>query len=303
MFAAKSRAAKLSIASVSLLLVIKVVASFLTGSISIRADAVHSFIDLSGVIIGYIGIRISDKPPDEQHAFGHGKAENVAGVIIGSLIFIAAAAIVYEAVRRLIYGGAVELLTTGIYITAAAVVINGVTSWYALKTARSTESVALEATGRDLLADVLSSVAVLVGLILVRFTGLTILDSIVALLVAALIARTAYVTLKRSIGDLVDVKLPEAEENIIRSAIMEHFGELVDFHKLRTRKAGSQRYVDLHLVMPGNVSLNEAHQLCDHLERDIGEKLHDASVIIHVEPCSQECEHCPVTCKPKRKRR
>ncbi len=296
MFSSGIGAAKLSIVSVSLLIIVKAVASILTGSISIRADAVHSVIDLSGVIIGYIGIRISEKPPDEHHAFGHGKAENIASTTIAGLIFIAAGIIFYEAVKRLITGGTIELITLGIYVTAAAIVINGATSWYTLRVSRRTESAALEATARDMLADVLSSAAVLAGLILVRITGLTILDPIVAMFVAMLIARTAYVTMKRSVGDLIDVKLPEEEEKIIKASIIEHVGTLVDFHALRTRKAGNQRYIDLHLVMPKNVSVEEAHRTCDHLEHHIQDKLRHANVTIHVEPCNEKCEQCPITC-------
>ena len=300
MFSTRSGAAKLSIVSVSLLIILKAVASILTGSISIRADAIHSVIDLSGVIIGYIGIRISDKPPDEQHAFGHGKAENIASAIIAGLIFIAGGTIFYEAIKRLIFGGTVELVTLGIYVTAAAIVINGVTSWYALKVARSTDSPALEATARDMLADVLSSCAVLVGLILVMVTGLTILDPIVALLVALLIVRTAFLTIKRSLGDLIDVKLPADEEGIIRSCMLEHGGALVSFHKLRTRKSGSQRYIDLHIVMPKDATVEDAHRMCDHLEKDIGNRLRHANITLHVEPCDDKCEQCSVTCTMRR---
>jgi len=296
MFSTKSGTAKLAIISVSLLILLKVVASILTGSISIRADAIHSVIDLSGVIIGYIGIRISSKPPDEQHTFGHGKAENIVSAIIAGLIFIAAGTIFYEAVKRLIAGGTVELVSIGIYVTATAIVINGAVSWHALRVARSTDSVALEATARDMLADTLSSIAVLVGLILVRLTGLNIFDPIVALLVAILIARTAYRTLKRSLGDLIDVKLPAIEENAIKSCIIEHGCQLVSFHDLRTRKAGSQRYIDLHLIMPKNASVEEAHQVCDRLEQNIKARLPNASITIHVEPCSTECEQCSVSC-------
>ena len=296
MLATKENTAKLSIFSISLLIVMKVVASIITGSIAIRADAIHSVIDLSGAVIGFIGIRVSGKPPDERHPFGHGKAENIAGVVIAGLIFVAAGTIVYEAVKRLIVGGTVELVTLGIYVTAAAIVINLVISWYALRVARSTDSVALEATARDMFADVLSSCAVLVGLILVRLTGLSILDPIVALLVAILITRTAYLTMKKSFGGLMDTKLPEFEEGVIRSCILEHSGEVVAFHELRTRKAGSQRYIDLHLVMPKNASVEEAHRMCDHLEQDIENRLHYTSITIHVEPCTIECEQCSVSC-------
>jgi len=294
MLATKENAAKLSIFTVALLIVMKVVASILTGSIGIRADAIHSVIDLSGVVIGYIGIRISGKPPDERHAFGHGKAENIAAVVIAGLIFVAAGTIVYEAVKRLVGGVTLQLVTVGIYVTAAALVINVIISWYALRVARSTDSVALEATARDMLADVFSSCAVLVALILVKLTGLSILDPIVALLVAILIARTAYVTMKRSFGELVDIRLPKAEEDEIMSCIMEHGGELVGFHRLRTRKAGSQRFIDLHLVMPKNASVEETHRMCDHLEEDIEHRLRHTSVTIHVEPCDGDCDRCSI---------
>jgi cation diffusion facilitator family transporter len=247
------------------------------------------------VVIGYIGIRISGKPPDEGHAFGHGKAENIVGVVIAGIIFVAAATIGYEAVNRLISGGTLELVAVGIYVTAAAIVVNLAVSWYALRVARATDSLALEATGRDLMADVWSSVAVLVGLVLVRITGLNILDAVVALLVAGLIARTAFVTMKKSFGGLMDTRLPGAEEELVTSCIMEHSGQLVGFHKVRTRKAGSQRFVDLHLVMPKQASVEEAHAFCDHLEQDLGNRLPNSSVTIHIEPCSVECDQCRIS--------
>jgi len=295
MLATKESVAKLAIFAVSLLILMKAAASIVTGSIAIRADAVHSAIDLFGVIIGYIGIRISGKPPDERHPFGHGKAENIAGVVIAGLIFIAAGTIAYQAVERLIVGGAVELVTLGIYVTAAAVAINLAISWYALRVARATDSLALEATARDLLADVLSSGAVLVGLILVRLTEITILDPIVALLVAIIIARTAFLTMKKSFGGLMDIKLPQAEEDEILSCLREYGGQLVGFHKIRTRKAGNQRYIDFHLVVPKDVSVEQAHRLCDELEREIEVRLSYTSVTIHVEPCDGKCEQCSIS--------
>jgi cation diffusion facilitator family transporter len=301
MLATKESVAKLAILAVSLLILMKVAASIVTGSIAIRADAVHSAIDLFGVIIGYIGIRIASKPPDERHPFGHGKAENIASVVIAGLIFIAAGTIVYQAITRLITGGAVELVTIGIYVTAAAIAINLAVSWYSLRVARATDSLALEATARDLLADVLSSGAVLVGLILVRLTGITILDPIVALLVAAIIARTAFLTMKKSFGGLMDIKLPQAEEDEIIAAIKKHSDQIAGFHKVRTRKAGNQRYIDFHLVVSKHISVEQAHQLCDQLEREIENRLSDTSVTIHVEPCDGKCEQCstsPDLCQP-----
>jgi cation diffusion facilitator family transporter len=290
----KEGVAKLSIFAVSFLIVIKVVASIVTGSISIRADALHSIIDLSGVVIGFIGIRIAGKPPDKQHVFGHGKAENIASFVISVLIFIAAGVIIYEAVQRLTTGTAVELVMVGIYVTLAAIVINVIVAWRALRVSKLTDSVALEAAGRHMLADVWSSIAVLVGLVLVRLTGLNILDPIVALLVAIVIIRMAYSTIKKSFDGLMDIKLPKEEEDLIISCIMEHSDQIVDLHELRTRKAGSQRHIDLHLVVPQDANLVEAHRLCDHLEQDIENRLPNTSITIHIEPCITECNQCSI---------
>jgi cation diffusion facilitator family transporter len=301
MLATKEGAAKLAIVAVSLLIVIKTAASILTGSIAIRADAIHSVIDLFGVVIGYTGIRIASKPPDESHPFGHGKAENIAGVVIAAMIFIAAIIIAYQAIVRLISGGVVEMVPLGIYVTAAAIAINLLISWYSLKVARATESIALEATARDLLADVLSSAAVLVGLILVQFTGIAILDPIVALLVSVLIGRTAFFTMKKSFGGLMDMRLPQPEEEEIVAIIKKHGDLIAGFHKIRTRKAGSQRHIDFHLIVSRYISVERAHRLCDQLEEEIEKRLSDTSVTIHVEPCDGKCEKCatsPDLCQP-----
>lgn len=301
MLATKEGAARLAIVAVSALIAIKLAASIVTGSIAIRADAVHSVIDLFGVIIGYTAIKIASRPPDKDHPYGHGKAENIAGVIIAAMIFVAAIIIAYQAVTRLIAGGAVELVTLGIYVTAAAIVINLLVSWYSLRVARATESIALEATARDLFADVLSSAAVLVGLILVQFTGIAILDSVVALLVAVLIGRTAFLTMRKSFGGLMDIKLPQAEEDEIVACIREHTDLIASFHRVRTRKAGSQRQIDFHMVVSRQLSVEKAHRLCDQLEEDIEKRLSDTSVTIHVEPCDGNCEECstsPDLCQP-----
>ena len=294
--ATKEGVATMSVIAVSLLVAMKVVASILTGSISIRADALHSVIDLSGVVIGFIGIRIARKSPDKQHVFGHGKAEDIAAFFIGVLIFVAAGTIAYASIERLIVGAAIELVSIGIYVTSAAIMINVIVAWCALKVAKSSDSVALEATGRHLLTDVWSSVAVLVGLILVRLTGLNILDPIVALLVAILIGRIAYQTTKKAFGGLMDIKLPAEEGDLIVASIMEHSDQILDLHKLRSRKAGSQRYIDLHLVIPKDVNLVEAHRLCDHLEQDIEGKLQVTDVTIHIEPCNDDCDLCSTSC-------
>ena len=295
MFATRSGAVRLSLAVVIGLIVFKVVVGVITGSISVIAQAVDSFLDLFAIVITFFAIIIATKPADEKHPFGHGKVENIAAIAQALLIFSAGGLIIYSAVRRIITGAAIELTEAGIGVMLVSIIASIFLSRHLLRVSRAADSIALEASARNIAADVYSAAGVLVGLVVIRFTRLSIIDPIIALLVSLIILKAAYDVLRKSFGGLIDVKLPEAEENVIRSAILEHAGELVDFHELRTRKAGSQRYIDLHLVMPKDISVEEAHRMCDHLERDIESKLQQASVTIHVEPCSEECEECPVS--------
>jgi cation diffusion facilitator family transporter len=294
MFSTRSGAAKLALAVVTGLVVLKIVVGIITGSISIIAQAVDSFLDLFAIAITFFAVIIATKPADEEHTFGHGKAEDIAAVVQAVLIFIAGLLIIYSAVRRIITGTTLELTEAGIGVMLVSIIASIFLSRYLLRVSRATDSIALEASARNIAADVYSAAGVLVGLVVIRFTGLGIIDPIIALLVSLVILKSAYNVLRKSFGGLIDVKLPEAEENVIRSAIMEHVGELVDFHALRTRKAGNQRYIDLHLVMPRDIRVEEAHQMCDHLEQDIKIKLKRASVTIHVEPCREDCDRCPV---------
>ncbi len=303
MFKTKTSAAGLSIISNSLLILLKLVAGLLSGSISIIAEAIHSSIDLVAAVIAFISLRIAGRPADVEHPFGHGKVENISGTVEAVLIFVAAAFIIYEAIQKIITRAAIEYLGIGIAVMAVSVVVNIFVSRYLLRIARKTDSIALEADARHLTADVYTSLGVLIGLFIVWVTGLNILDPIVALGVALFILRTAYNVTRRAFPPLIDVKLPEAEEALIASSIREHFGELLGFHELRTRKAGSERYIDLHLVMAKDASLEETHKLCDHLEEDIKSKLANASVTIHVEPCEMECKECPAPCPQAKKGR
>lgn len=296
MFSSRSGAARLSIIAIISLIVLKVVVGAITGSLSILAQAIDSFLDLFAVVVTFLAIRIATKPADEEHPFGHGKAENIAAIAQAILIFLAGGSIIYAAVHRIITGAALELTEAGIGVMLISIIASIFLSRYLLKVSRREDSLALQANAHNIAADVYSAAAVMVGLLVVRFTGLSIIDPILAILVAIFIFKVAYDVTKNSFGGLIDVKLPENEENAIRSVITEHIGEVVDFHALRTRKAGSQRYIDLHLVMPKNTSVEEAHQMCDHLEQDIRSRLPDTDVTIHVEPCDEKCDWCKIAC-------
>lgn len=295
MFRTRTGAAGLSIISNSFLILLKVTVGILSGSISILSEAIHSGIDLVAASIAFFCLRLAGKPADRAHPFGHGKIENVSGTIEAALIFVAAAFIGYKAIPRIVERAELEYLTLGIGIMAVSVVVNVVVSRHLLRVARETDSLALEADARHLTADVYTSLGVLVALVVVRITGLNVLDPIIALMVALFILRAAYDVLKRSFGGLVDIRLPEDEERLIASSITEHYGELLGFHELRTRKAGRERHIDLHLVVARSASVEQAHRLCDHLEIDIKSKLSYSIVTIHIEPCEMECEECPTS--------
>jgi cation diffusion facilitator family transporter len=293
-FSTRSGAAKLSLGVVIGLVVLKVVVAVITGSLSILAQAADSFLDLFAVTVTIFALSIASKPADEEHPFGHGKVENVAAIVQAVLIFTAGGLIVYSAVNRIITEVPVKMTGAGIGVMLFSIVVSIFLSRHLLKVSRVVDSIALRANARNIAADVYSAAAVLVGLVVIRFTGLNVLDPIIALLVALFIFKVAYDVLRGSFGELIDVKLPEAEERVIKSSIMEHVGELAGFHQLRSRKVGSQRYIDLHLVMPKHISLEEAHRMCDHIEQDIENKLPHSSITIHVEPCDGECDQCPI---------
>ncbi len=300
MFSGRSGAARLSMVVVIGLIVIKVAVGAVTGSLSVLAQAVDSFLDLFAVVITFLAVRIATMPADEEHPFGHGKAENIAAIVQSVLIFFASVAIIYSAVRRIQTGATLELTEVGIGVMAVSIITSILLSRYLLRVSRQEDSIALEANAKNIAADVYSAAAVFIGLLLVRFTNYSIIDTILALLVALYILKVAYDMLRNSFGGLIDVKLPDDEEKIIKTTIKEHIGQVVDFHALRTRKAGSQHYIDLHLVLPKDMSIEKAHDMCDHLEADIESSLPRTDVTIHVEPCDENCDQCDATCESRK---
>ena len=300
MFSTKTGATKLLIGVVVGLIIFKVVVSWLTGSISILAQAADSLFDLFAGIITFFAIRIAAKPADAEHPYGHGKAEDIAGVVQGILIFIAGGLIIYSAIGRIIKGSSIELTEAGIAVMAVSIVVSIFLSRHLLSVSRHTGSVALEANARNIAIDVYSASAVLVGLAIVRFTGLNIIDSVIAIGVAIYILKIALDTIRKPISRLLDEMLPPSQQAVIEGCLRKHSREVSSFHALRTRRAGSQSYIDLHLVMARDISLEQAHQICDQIEVEIQNTLQGASVTIHAEPCNEECEQCSAICSKRR---
>jgi cation diffusion facilitator family transporter len=281
----KTRTAALSVVSNSCLILLKVVAGSITGSVAILTEAVHSCIDLVASMVAFFSVRKAGEPADESHRYGHEKLENLAAAIEGILILVGSAAIAFQAVRHLTGGGHVQRLGVGIAVVAFSLVANLIVSAVIARNARKTSSPALEGDAAHLRTDALTSLAVLIGLALVQITGAQWLDPVVALIVAASIVITGVRLLARSGRVLVDEALPADEVAAIRGAI-EQFGErgVVGYHELRTRQAGARRYVDLHVQFRHGTSLEDAHRTAHELQDVIGGRLGGADVLIHLEP-------------------
>jgi cation diffusion facilitator family transporter len=281
----KFGAARLSVVSNSALIVLKVVAGAVTGSIAIITEAVHSSIDLLASIVAYLSLRKADEPADAEHQYGHAKAENLAAAIEGMLILVGAGVIVYESSRRLVAGGEVENIGFGIAVIAISAVVNLLVSTYLYRQAHAHDSPALEGDAAHLRADAATSLAVLVGLVLIEVTGFEQVDSIVALMVASAIVYTGVRILSRSSRVLMDEALPQDELDIVRKLIADYPGpELEGFHKLRGRRAGSARYIDLHLQFTPGTSLERAHDVAHEVEAAVRGRIPNAELLVHIEP-------------------
>ncbi|HEX8977149.1 MAG TPA: cation diffusion facilitator family transporter [Solirubrobacteraceae bacterium] len=281
----KQRSAALSVVSNSALILLKVVAGTITGSVSLLTEAVHSSIDLVASIVAFFSVRKADSPADESHRYGHEKIENLAAAIEGILILVGSAAIAFEAVRHLVGHHRVQTIGFGIAVVAVSLLVNVGVSFRLTRAARRTDSPALASDAAHLGTDALTSATVLVGLILVAATGAQWIDPVVALAVALVIVTTGVRLLLQSFRVLVDESLPPAEVEAIRESIAAFAGRgVVGYHELRTRRAGSRRYVDLHVQFREGTSLEAAHRTAHELQDMIGGRLRGADVLIHLEP-------------------
>jgi cation diffusion facilitator family transporter len=279
---AKVSIARLSILSNSCLILMKIVVGIISGSVSIISEAIHSSMDLIAAIIAFFSVRVSDNPPDSRHPYGHGKVENISGVIEALLIFVAAIWIIAEAVKKLL-GAKIELdsIEIGSLVMLVSAVVNTIVSRKLYKVARKTHSVALEADALHLKTDVYTSLGVAVGLGLILLTGINWLDPVVAMLVALFIIRESYILLKRAFTPLLDEAWEEEDIDDLEKVLNELH---VNYHELRTRVAGNYRFIDLHLDIPKDQSVENAHHYCDMIEEKLTTRFENLNVTIHVEP-------------------
>lgn len=281
--ALKQRTARLSIISNVSLVMLKLIVGFYSGAVSIISEAAHSGVDLVAALIAYFAVKKAAQPPDAHHAYGHGKVENLSAAVEAALIVLAAVWIVVEAVNKIRGAEAPAFLEYGIAVMLVSVVANWYVSGRLMTVARATSSHALEADALHLKADIWTSVGVLAGLAVIRVTGLGWLDPAIAIVVAGVVFRAGYKMTRKSLYELTDVSLSAAEEDIIRTILAAH-PETISFHRLRTRRSGSRRLIDVHLVLNKDMNLDKAHAVCDEIEAAIAAELAPCDVVIHLEP-------------------
>lgn len=263
---------------------IKYIAYWMTGSVALLSDALESIVNVLAAIAALIAIRVGSSPPDRRHPFGHHKAEYFSAVLEGALIIVAALLIFHEA-----YGAFLEPRTltdpaAGLAVNGVATALNAGWAWFLIDRGRVWKSPALAGDGRHLFSDVITSVGVLAGLILATFTGWAILDPLLASVVALNILRMGYDLTVRSMSHLMDEAAPPEVQAVIRAAIRASANGALQAHDLKTRVAGPATFVEFHLVVPGSMSVKEAHVICDRIEDAIEAELPGAEVVIHVEP-------------------
>jgi cation diffusion facilitator family transporter len=277
----KIKIARLSVLSNSILIALKVFAGILSGSVSILSEAIHSTIDLVAAVIAYFSVRISDTPPDADHPYGHGKYENVSGVIEAVLIFIAAIWIIVESVKKISGGAEIDSIGIGSIVMLISAGVNLYVSKSLYKVAIETGSIALEADALHLKTDVFTSLGVGLGLLLIWITGLHFLDPIVALCVAVFILLEAWRLLKKAYEPLLDKALANEDIKLIEETCTSFS---IPIHNLRTRQAGNYKFADMHLEMPANKTLGEVHDICNKIEEAVKDKIPHIDLNIHVEP-------------------
>jgi len=289
----RSKVALLSIVSNTTLIIFKVLAGVLSGSVSIISEAIHSGMDLVASFIAFFSVRQSSKPADREHPYGHGKIENFSGIAEGLLIFVAAGLIIKEAIEKIYKPTGIEQTTLAIAVMLGASAVNLLVSRKLYQVAQEEDSMALEADALHLKTDVYTSLGVALGLVLIKATGIIIFDPIVAILVALLIIKEAWELCRNACEYLLDTKLTDEEEAQIIVVIEKHCDQFIDFHKLKTRKSGNTKHIDFHITVNSDATAKEIHDTIGCIKKAMWEEFGNTRVNIHVDPyeeTSQENE-------------
>ena len=300
----KERVAILSVVSNSFLVLFKVIVGVLIGSVSIISEAIHSCMDLLAAIIAMFSVKTSSIPADERHPFGHGKIENISGLVEAALIFVAAFWIIFEAIKKISSSQTLDAPGWGVAVMLFSAVVNFIVSRKLFQVGKEADSIALQADAWHLRTDVYTSVGVMISLGLIWIghsffpdPKMHWLDPIAAIFVAVIILRAAYELTTHSIRDLMDVKLPPEEEDWIRDVIVSCQPSIHGFHQLKTRKAGHFRFIEFHIKVNPQMSVVDSHNITKGLELRIRQRFPDSVITVHIEPCDGECANiCAAGC-------
>ncbi|HEV8306118.1 MAG TPA: cation diffusion facilitator family transporter [Methylomirabilota bacterium] len=284
----KARAETVAIAGAGSLAALKLGTGLATNSIGLISSAIDSLIDVLISTLNLLSIRIADSPADEGHPYGHGKVENLAGLVQAAVIAGLGAWVIYEAVRRLLLGTRPENTEWGVGVMAASMGVSWLITRHLRQVAARTDSVVLLCDSLHYATDVWTNAGVLAGLVLLWLTGATVFDPLIAIAIGVIIVRSAYLIVARSVADLMDAAIPVDEQREIERVIHRH-KFVVSFHDLRTRRSGSQRQIDFSVVLCRHLPLGEAHDLVDHIEKEIERTIPRSHVVVHAEPCMPEC--------------
>ena len=288
----KLRAARCSILTALTLAILKFAVGLLTGSLAVIASAVDSLLDIVMSGVNFLAIRQAEQPADANHSFGHGKFETLATLIQALVITASGGWIMFEAIRRLNAGDIkVQQIGNGVIVLALSVAASFWISRYLRRVGKATDSSALQADALHFTMDIFTNGALLAGLIILSFVDAPWLDPVMSLLVALYILKEALSLARHALGDMLDAELPKEVRNEVLRLVNEHHGEILDIHKLRTRRAGSQKLMDFHLTVCKHLTVQAAHDLADHLEAAIAKEIRGANVTIHIEPCRRP--DCP----------
>jgi cation diffusion facilitator family transporter len=279
-----TRYAWLSIAAAVITIMLKLSAYFLTGSVGLLSDALESFVNLAAAIVALIALNLAVRPPNDEFTFGYSKVEYFASGFEGGMILLAAVAIVATAIPRLIQPVPLEQLGLGLVISVIASLINLGVALVLLRAGRRYNSITLEADGKHLMTDVWTTVGVLIGVALVWITGYERLDPIVALLVAANIVFTGYRLLVRSARGLLDTAIPPEELQQVHNILDSFQPQGVQYHALRTRGAAARNFIAVHLLVPGNWTIQQGHLVAEEIEKQVREAIPSTNIVTHVEP-------------------
>ncbi|MFZ5888072.1 MAG: cation diffusion facilitator family transporter [Chloroflexota bacterium] len=279
----------LSVGAALATIVLKTAAYLVTGSVGLLSDAIESLVNLAGALMALTMLTIAARPADHDHVYGHSKAEYFSSVTEGALIFGAALAIIAAAVQKLFQPRPLEQLGVGLAISVTAASLNFLVARILLNAGRQRHSITLEADAHHLMTDVWTSIGVLVGVALAGITGWALLDPIVAILVALNILWTGFQLIRRSVMGLMDAALPESEQKLIQEVMAKYQERGVDFHALRTRQAAARRFISVHVLVPGDTTVHDAHHIVEDFEDDIRSSLGGAvTVFTHLEPAEDE---------------